>query len=77
MQKPGKQKWLESIWTFLGAVLLIGPFALPLLWKNPRYSRTTKIAVSVLVTLFTLLLIWGSARLAQLLVDLSPIDQDF
>ena len=31
------------------AFLSVGPFALPLLWFNPRYKTITKLVISVLV----------------------------
>jgi hypothetical protein len=66
-----KRDWiLNNVWTFILGVLLIGPFALPLLWRNPKYSRSTKVLWSVIVLAFTAFLIWGSAWLAQWAMDL-------
>jgi hypothetical protein len=65
-----KRDWiLNNVWTFILGVLLIGPFALPLLWRNPRYDRTTKVLWSVIVLAFTAFLIWGSAKLSQMALD--------
>jgi len=67
-QKP---KVIDSLWTFLVATAVAGPFALPLLWRNPRYSKRTKIIASVAVIAFTLFLIYGAgAFLDKLMKDL-------
>jgi hypothetical protein len=42
--------------------LTIGPFALPLVWFNPRYSRSTKITVTIIVTLITILCIYAVVK---------------
>ena len=28
---------IDSVWTFLVALAFLGPLALPLLWRNPRF----------------------------------------
>lgn len=70
MQKP-PPKLMENIWTFIGAVLIVGPFALPLLWRNPRYSRLTKVSWSFLVIALTVLLLWGSTQITASLIELT------
>ena len=49
LDKPArpKTKWYYSTITAIIAVLAVGPFALPLVWRNPRYSFVTKLAVTV------------------------------
>lgn len=44
-----KTKWYFSTSCFVIALFCFGPFALPLMWFNPRYKLATKIIVSVLV----------------------------
>ena len=51
---PAKTKWYFSTNTFVIALLCFGPFALPLMWFNPRYKLITKIIVSVLVIAVTI-----------------------
>ncbi len=42
---PGR--WYHNVWVVLVLLLFVlGPFALPLIWKNPRLSRTAKLALS-------------------------------
>jgi len=54
--EPKKPKVIDSLWTFFIAVMVAGPFALPLLWRNPRFSVTTKVFGSVVVIVYTVLL---------------------
>ena len=54
VQMGAKQKWYFSTSTFVIALLCFGPFALPLMWFNPRYKLITKIIVSVLVIAVTI-----------------------
>jgi len=44
-----EDKWYFKTSTLVVLFLVIGPFALPLLWLNPRCSKKTKIIASVLV----------------------------
>ncbi|MFZ9596223.1 MAG: hypothetical protein ACO3A2_09110 [Bdellovibrionia bacterium] len=60
IQKSRNQIW-ESWWTFFISVAFVGPFALPLLWRNPRQSKKTKVVVSFLVIALTLVLLLGGA----------------
>jgi hypothetical protein len=50
-----KTKWYFTTSTIVIAILCVGPFALPLVVFHPRYSITTKIAVSILVVIVTVL----------------------
>jgi hypothetical protein len=50
------KKLLQSTPAIIVALLTAGPFALPLVWANPRYSRFMKIAISVSVILVTVVL---------------------
>jgi hypothetical protein len=53
-QAQPKQKWYFSTHCFVVALLCVGPFALPLMWFNPRYKPITKIIVSVTVLVLTI-----------------------
>lgn len=53
LDKREKGKWYFSMATFLTAVLCVGPFALPLLWFNPRFTLKKKIVISVIVLILT------------------------
>lgn len=49
-----KPKWYFSNYWFVIGLLCVGPFALPLMWFNPRYKLITKIIVSVVVIVLTI-----------------------
>lgn len=48
-----KVRVIDSLWTFLVATACLGPFALPLLWRNPRFRVHTKVLGSLAVLAFT------------------------
>lgn len=54
MPTDPKTKPVDSLWTFAIAVAFGGPLALPLLWRNPRFSKRTKLWVSLFVIIMTL-----------------------
>jgi hypothetical protein len=47
---------LQSTPAVLLALITIGPFALPLVWANKRYSRTAKIFITIAVLAVTVIL---------------------
>jgi len=50
-QQPEKKYFKTSF--LIIALLCVGPFALPFLWFNPRFSQKTKIIVSVIVIIIS------------------------
>ncbi len=36
---------------------IVGPFGLPLVWKNPKFSRTLKIILTLAMVVYVVLLI--------------------
>ncbi|UCF00169.1 MAG: zinc ribbon domain-containing protein [Planctomycetota bacterium] len=57
LSKPKKQvgKWYFSTPVVIIALLCVGPFALPLVWLNPRYKIITKFAGTCIVIGLTIL----------------------
>jgi len=53
LSKKEPEKWYFKTFTLTIAFLCLGPFALPLLWFNPRLSQKTKIIVSVIVVILS------------------------
>jgi len=53
--KPVVHKWYFKTSTLVVSLLMVGPFALPLLWLNPRYSTLVKIVITTALVLLT----WG------------------
>ena len=48
-------KWYHSTWFLIIAVYFVGIFALPLIWLNPRYSKTKRIVLTIIVVLLTVI----------------------
>ena len=46
--KP-KTKWYYSTSAIVIGLLVLGPFALPLVWKNPKYEVITKVIITIVV----------------------------
>lgn len=61
-QRP--RRWIDSYWTFFVAAALVGPFALPVLWRNPKFSKQAKWILTVLVLALTGFLIWITGYVA-------------
>jgi hypothetical protein len=51
--KKQPEKWYFKTSLLVTAFLSIGPFALPLLWFNPRYSQKTKIIASAIIIILS------------------------
>ncbi len=54
-----KVKWyLRPVSVLLLLFLVLGPFGLPLLYKSPKFSRTSKIILTIAVIIYTSYLIF-------------------
>jgi hypothetical protein len=52
-------RWSESPWVVLSLLFLVlGPLALPLLWRSRRFTPRWKVVLTVVVTGLTVLLLW-------------------
>jgi hypothetical protein len=50
----------DSRWIVLGTLFLVtGVFGLPMLWISRGFSRAGKVVLSIVVTLYTVLLLWA------------------
>ncbi len=49
MDNKLKEKWYFKTSTLIIAFLCVGPFALPLVWFNPRFSPKVKIIISAII----------------------------
>jgi hypothetical protein len=45
--------------------VVLGPFGLPLLYKNPNFSKTSKIILTIAVIHYTSYLIFASLEIAK------------
>lgn len=64
--EPGN-KWYFNTSTIVIALLCVGPLALPLIWWNPRLSRTWKTALSAIVLILTGLLTLATVESLRML----------
>ena len=61
-----KPKWYYNVWfVLLMLFFVLGPLGLPLVWKNPRFSRGVKVALTVVMVLYTLVLIEATVRVVR------------
>ena len=55
---PRSTRWYHNIWFVLFMLFfVIGPFGLPLVWSNPKFSRGVKIGLSIAMVLYTIALV--------------------
>ena len=63
--KSSPRKWYFSNGSVVFALLCLGPFALPLVWRHPRYKLATKSIITVLVLVAVALYIHLAASVFQ------------
>ena len=64
-----KKKWYFSTSVAVIGLLCVGPFALPLVWFNPRYNIIVKVVITVLVIVLTIWLFFLAKDLYEQLTD--------
>jgi len=61
-----KIKWyLRPISVVLLLFFILGPFALPLLYKSPKFSKPLKIILTIVVIIYTSYLIFASLEIGR------------
>ncbi|MGE5197525.1 MAG: zinc ribbon domain-containing protein [Deltaproteobacteria bacterium] len=50
---PKPQKWYFNPLAIVVGLALMGPFALPLVWYNPRLNRKAKIVITLIIFIAT------------------------
>lgn len=69
-QERPKSKWYHNLWFVLFTLFFVaGPFGLPLVWKNPRFSRRLKITLTVVVVFYTIALVQTTIRIFQIVIE--------
>lgn len=59
-----KVKWyLRPLGVLVLLFVVLGPLALPLLYKSPKFSKTLKIILTIAVIVYTAYLIFASVEL--------------
>lgn len=64
-QLVAKEKWYHSPVALVLGFLLVQPFILPAVWSHPRYSRSTKTIITIIVLILTYLMfqwMWQSLK---------------
>jgi uncharacterized membrane protein YvbJ len=57
LERKTQVKWyLKPYWLII-AFLCVGPFMLPLVWLQPKYSQKKKIVISLIIIVITYLLV--------------------
>jgi len=64
-----KTKWYYSTSVIVIGLLVIGPFALPLVWKNPKYKAAVKVIITIVVIAVTILLCYLTGQMYQRLMQ--------
>jgi hypothetical protein len=59
LSSRSKVAWWESPWVVLTLLFVVlGPLALPLLWRSRRFTRPWKIALSIIVVGIAVFAVW-------------------
>ncbi len=65
-EEHGKAKWyLRPMSVVLLLFFVLGPFGLPLLYKSPKFSKTSKIILTIALIIYTSYLIFASLEIAR------------
>ena len=62
------EKWYLKTHLLIISFLTVGPFALPLLWINPNYSKKKKIIVTFVVVVVSVILITVVVKSLQVII---------
>ena len=65
MNREKVQWYLNPVIVVLLLFFVLGPFALPLLYKSPGFSKTLRIILTLIVTIYTLGLIFASLEIGR------------
>ncbi len=56
MDTNKQEKWYFRGWSLIASFFCVGPFMLPLVWVNPRFSKKSKLVMSIVIVFVTYLL---------------------
>jgi hypothetical protein len=64
--RPTSPKWYyRPMWVLVLLFLVLGPLALPYLWRSPSFSRSWKVVLTVLVVAYVALLVDEAIRVLR------------
>jgi hypothetical protein len=69
MDNQNQPKWYFKTWPLVVSFLCVGPFMLPLVWTNPRFSKESKIIITAVVLVLTVLIYLLTAKSLKSLAD--------
>lgn len=70
MDAQPKPRWYYNVWFVLFMLFfVVGPFGLPLVWKNPRMSRGVKLVLTAVMIAYTVLLVDMTRRMFQAVMN--------
>jgi len=65
-EEDQKLKWyLTPVGVIILLFFVLGPFALPFLYKSPTFNKTLKIILTIAVVLYTLYLVVASLEIGR------------
>jgi hypothetical protein len=65
LEPAPKVRWYLSVPSVLAALVLLGPFVFPLLWKSPSFNLFWKIFLTIAVTAATAAMLAGSWKIVE------------
>jgi len=69
LEGEGGARWYENLLVLLVLLFVVlGPLALPLVWRHPRLSRGMKVALTILTLAYTVVLVVATLRAARRLI---------
>jgi len=63
------KKWYYSTPGLVVLLMIVGPFALPVVWLNPRFKVTTKAIITIIILIITIICVYWAANLYQQLLN--------
>lgn len=65
-----KPKWYYNVWfTLVMLFFVLGPFGLPLVWKNPHFPRWVKVMLTLIMVLYTVWLVDLTIRVFRAVME--------
>ena len=74
MSREKKIKWYYQPRTVLVLLFFVlGPFALPLLYESPQFSKFWKVLLTIVVIIFTIYLTWASVEIWRRVLEFMAV----
>jgi hypothetical protein len=62
-------KWYHNVWfVLIMLIFVLGPLGLPLVWKNPNFSRRAKIMLTLAMAVLTIVFVDALIRAVNAVV---------